>query len=146
MIKLRVLQRHLSYYKHQMISFPRKRIVQDIETKEIEHRQIDKQTVDDQSLALEFHPSESDAPKRKRGRPRKDGGVPKKIKIKAEKVDLYNEITLDPDFFADSPEAESTPSTLDLHYQELLKIEEESESSHSHLSARQLIEEVSLLL
>lgn len=49
MIKLRVLQRHLSYYKHQMISFPRKRIVQDIETKEIEHRQIDKQTVDDQN-------------------------------------------------------------------------------------------------
>ena len=119
----------------------------DLETKEIEQRQINKQTVDDSTLALEFHPSESDAPKRKRGRPRKDGGgVTKKIKIKAEKVDPYNEITLDPDFFADSPEAESEPSTLDLHYQELLKIEEESESSHTHLSARQLLEEVSLLL
>ena len=86
MIKLRVLQRHLSYYKHPIISQKMGHhpyISSDIETKEIEHRQIDKQTVDDQSLALEFHPSESDAPKRKRGRPRKDGGVPKKIKIKA---------------------------------------------------------------
>ena len=35
-----------------MISFPRKRIVQDIETKEIEHRQIDKQTVDDQNATF----------------------------------------------------------------------------------------------
>ena len=55
MIKLRVLQRHLSYYKHPIISQKMGHhpyISSDIETKEIEHRQIDKQTVDDQNATF----------------------------------------------------------------------------------------------
>jgi len=98
-------------------------------------------TIDKQNFAIDFNTTEAEAPKRKRGRPRKDGGLQKKIKIKPESV-----ISLDPDFFADSPTVD-TPSPLDLHYQELLKIEEDSAKyPHSNLSARQLLEEVSLLL
>ena len=98
-------------------------------------------TFDEQSLAIDLNPTKDEAPKRKRGRPRKDGGLQKKIKIKPESV-----ISLDPDFFADSPEVVS-PSPLDLHYQELLKIEEDdTKYPQSNLSARQLLDEVSLLL